>query len=297
MTIKRLFELIDGGVGSGVAESHCPWIRVRRYLSSPVSTIFVSHSPLYRHRSLHLLSTGEERASRLAIWLGAIEVREQMPMWPDGHKHPLSGWDEDRDRSLSQIRGLLQIAHDLGIKHGFYPGTNIPFVATTDLMIRHGVPPNDQLALWQCKPASHRRSLRNQRSLERLALEAAYAVEVGATSRTIFSDTLSERFHENLFWLEPLRSEIDAFGQSVQLRDFAAEFMLSATDYSIDASRCKAAKACQASAERSHQFFRMAAWGELIDIDLSRPIYMNQELQRDHGDIYGSVRKELLGAA
>ncbi|SCK32749.1 TnsA endonuclease N terminal [Variovorax sp. HW608] len=296
MTKKRLFALIDGGVGCGIGESYCSWIRVRRRLSSPISTIFVSHTPLYRYRSLHLLSTGEERASRIATWLGATEIREQMPMWPGEHEHPLTGWDIDRDAFLPPLRGMLEIAHDLGIKHGVYPGTDIPFVATTDLMIRHGTPPKDRLALWQCKPATQRQSPRSRRVVQRLALEERYAIEAGAFSKIMYSDSLPERFHENLLWLEPLRSEIEAFGRSNQLIDFAHEFMRLANSDSIEVCRIKAAKKTGLDLEYSHTFFRMAAWGGLIDIDLTQPIYMNKMLNRSSEAFRDRLRRELLDA-
>lgn len=292
MSASRLFKLIDGGWGSGVGEQYCPWIRVRRLLTSKVSHVHAAHCPLYRHRQLQLLSDEEDYAMRLATWLGAIEVREQFPLWPDAHENPRGGWHPERDRSLRDAPGLLEIAKEAGIDHGRFAGTSIPYVATTDLLLRVGIPPDDKLVLWQCKPKGE---LKVTRVRERIELEVRYARAIGALHRVIHKDVVPLRVHANLKWLQPLRSEVDGFGCSTQLRDFASEFMERSKSDPIHQCRREAAAAVRIPAQMGDNFFRMAAWGGLIDIDLAQPVLMTRQLRRDPNQLHTSLRRRLIG--
>lgn len=290
----RLYDMIDAGVGGSVGENYCAWIRIRRRLSSPVSTLHVEHTPLYSHRSLHLLSDEEDRMARIFVWLGVTEVREQMPMWPDPHRLPLLGWHLDRDRSLGDAPGLLEIAKKAGINHGRYWATKIPFIATTDLMVRFGIPPNDRLILCQCKPRKLAEAPENGRKRERLVLETLYAQAIGAYSIVIHEDYLPIVFHENLSWLEPLRSEFLIAQASQQIFDFAHAFMRRCDSDPIEACVEYAASRTKMDRLAGHASFRMAAWAGLIDLDLLQPIQLTRLLRRDGGRLRAQITQELL---
>lgn len=293
VTWDRLYDMIDAGVGGSIGENYCAWMRIRRQLSSPVSTLHVEHTPLYSHRGLHLLSDDEDRMARIFVWLGATEVREQMPMWPDPHGLPLSGWHPDRDQSLGEAPGLLEIAKAAGISHGRYYATKIPFIATTDLMVRFGIPPNDRLILCQCKPRKIAEAPKNGRTRERLILETLYAKAIGACAVVIHEDYLPSVFHENLIWLEPLRSEILNARTSQQIFDYAHAFMRRCDSDPIEACVEYAASSTGMDLITGHASFRMAAWAGLIDADLLKPIQMTRLLQRDGGRLRAHVAREL----
>ncbi len=80
----------------------------------------------------HLRSDAERNSLLLLYWLGACDVRDQFPIWPWPHFHPSMGLP-GHDRAL-KMPGLLEIAREAGIDHGVYVGTNIPYVATVDLV-------------------------------------------------------------------------------------------------------------------------------------------------------------------
>ncbi|WP_218153667.1 TnsA endonuclease N-terminal domain-containing protein [Variovorax sp. OK605] len=243
---------------------------------------------------MHLLSDEEDRMARIFVWLGATEVREQMPMWPDPHRLPLFGWHPDSDPSLGEAPGLLEIAKKAGINHGRYWATKIPFIATTDLMVRFGVPPNDRLILCQCKPRKLAEAPENGRKRERLVLETLYALAIGAYSIVIHEDYLPSVFHENLIWLEPLRSEFLVAQASQQIFDFAHAFMRRCDSYPIEACVEYAASRTRMNRVAGHASFRMAAWAGLIDADLLHPIQLTRLLRRDGGRLRAQITQELL---
>lgn len=297
MTQVKLAALIKQGLGSNRDARYLPWIRVRRRLTSKVSNLFVIPSVLYERRGLHLLSGLEHRAALLAQWLGATELREQFPMWPDPHQHPLSGIDPERDKTLAQMPGLLEIARNAGIRHGVYPGTKIPFVATSDIVLRLGHPPNDRLVLWACKPLAVMLDAERQRTLERLELERLYAVAAGATSVVIDDSTFKKNeLAKNLDWLTPLHSELLVFAGSTRLEDFSQSLDERLKTLPIRVASELAGRKVRADLQLSHQLFRLAVWSGLTDIDLSKPILMTRFAALGGRKLKRQIAQHLLGA-
>ena len=298
MTLDRLYALIAQGFGQGRDEAYKPWIRVTRSLSSPKSNVFVAQVPIHE-RGLHLLAGTEYNAGQLASWLGALEVREQFPLWPSPSRSPLWGLHPERDRTLVPAPGLLEIAADAGIDHGTYVGGNIPFVATTDLVLRIGVPPNDKLVFWSVKPLEKIvRGKSAARIRERLELERRYAVAVGAHHGVIDGTEMTRSLVENLDWFRPLRSELLAFRKTQCIEDFAAAFEGLAVDgdplrVCIDA----AGEQCSIPPNRVQAFFRAATWLGLTDVDLGVSVLMTKPPTRGGGARKLQLRKALLGDA
>lgn len=294
MTLRRLHAGIEAGWGQGRDERYQPWIRVRRKLSSPVSNLYVLHIPLYAERSVHLLSMLERIAAQVALWLGATEVREQHPMWPDEHANPAQG-GEDEPSIQSIVPGLLDIAKDAGIRHGVYPGTGIPFIATTDLLLSvPAIGGGSRPVMWPCKPDELQVA---PRAAERLALEHLYAKAAGAFCKVFSTSLIPKLLPQHLDWFMPRNLTIQAFGTTSMLIDFAAAFMEVARERSISASRLYAATQVGISqTEMQHLFFRLSCWQGLIPIDFSEPIIMSRLLKIDRG-LKENLRSELFGAA
>lgn len=297
MERNRLTELINDGYGQGRNDGYCPWIRIRRRLISPVSNLVVLSTPLYDWRSLHLLSGDEDRAANLALWLGATEVREQFPAWPDPHEHPISGLCRDRDRNLSTAPGMRDIARDCGIVHGVYPSTKIPFVATVDLALRVGEPPHDRLVLWSCKPLELMLAKGSERQLERLELERRYARAIGALNIVINGSEAPRRFFARLDWFRPLHDEMLVFARSAALEDFVAHFLHICGSMPLNRAVRAVGQRYHLSPDLSHRLFRMASWLGHIDLDFMKPISMSRPINRDGGVTRKRLRMELLGWA
>jgi hypothetical protein len=299
MTLEHLSAMKAAGLGRGRDVNYQSWIRIRRRLTSPVSNLFVLPTPLYALRGLHLLSGLEHRAALLALWLGVKEIREQFPMWPDPHVHPLAGIFPDRDKHLDLAPGLLDIAKANGIKHGNYPTTRIPFVATSDLVLRIGDPPDDRLVFWACKPLELMlKAPRCIRICERLELENLYSSAVNALSVVVdgvlFSTT---KLADNLDWLTPLHSEMLSIGTTSRLLEFAGRLSDLGTVTPLREAIHAAGGAVGLEHEESQAHFRMAAWQGLIDIDLTRPVLMTDFMVRGGHDVRRQLAKEYLGVA
>lgn len=297
MTDRRLRQLCDAGVGSGVHESYQSWIRVRRHLRAPVSNITAFPSLLYE-RHHHFLSDIEVKAYRVALWLGVSEAREQKPYWPLPHAHPITGWDLLRDLSTDEVPGTLEIARDLGIDHGVYPGTKIAFVATTDLMLRIGYPPNDRLVLWPCKPSDflNDRGPDKARMHERLLLESTYARSIGAHIATFTETSVSETLLNNLSLYQPTRLQLLDAHASAQFADFVG-FFEELAEVGAPLRDCCAfsAQKVLASKERSFELFGLGAWSGAIDIDLNSHVLMTRPIRRPRPGELAQLRKILLG--
>lgn len=297
MTELRLKQLRDAGVGSGVHEAYQAWIRVRRHLRSPVSNSTAFRSPMYQ-RPLHLLSDIEVMACRVALWLGVSEIREQKPYWPWNHIHPIAGWDPLRDLSAPEVPGSIQIASELGLKHGYYPGTSIYFVGTTDLMLRVGYPPNDRLVLWACKPHDflQNRTPEFGRMHERLEIEKTYARYISAHWTTFTDKTIGEKLGRNLALFEPTRTQLLAAQASSQFDDFVGYFEEWATS-GLPIRDCVALSAQKVSTTKAHGFdlFHLGAWSGLIDVDLSVDVLTTKPVQRADRATIADLRRALLG--
>lgn len=254
-----------------------PWIRIRRRLSSPVSNLMLLPTPVHA-RPLHLLARTESAAALIAVWLGATEIREQFPLWPEVHLAPFSGIRDDDGFERHMLPGLMSIAEDLGIKHGFYPGTKLPFVATTDLLVRFGEAGRQRFAFWACKPAEQlRRGARGaERRWERIRLEKAYAAQCGSVHRVLDGEQFERRLTDNLDWLTPLRSDWLQYEGSAVLEDFSGYCAEQLRSVPVRVAVAAAAEANGLDKANMLKFpwllFRIAAWRGDFDIDLSQPL-------------------------
>lgn len=299
MTLGRLQGLILQGFGQGRGEEYTPWIRVTRG-NAPRKSNHVVAVTHVQARPLHLLSRLEYRAVRLAMWLGAVEVREQFPLWPwAGGPHPMAGLDEMRDHALPATPGLLAIAKKAGIRHGHFVGApDLPYVATTDLVIRVGDAPNERLAFWSCKPAAVLADpKRGPAAKERIELERLYARAVGA-HHAVYDGTCEPGvLSANLDWLEPPRSEMKDAALTVGRAAFALAFNQTNSEEATESRIQAAAAQLDMALPLAQQHFRAAAWLGTIDADLSFPIIMSRPLMTGGTQLKRQLFAQLMGGA
>lgn len=298
MTLDRLYGLIAQGFGQGRNDDYKSWIRVTRSLSSPKSNILVVHLPIHA-RGLNLLAGTEYNAGDLAAWLGALEIREQLPLWPSEALSPLHGLHAERDLLLPLAPGLVEIAKDAGIDHGTYVGGDIPYVATTDLVLRIGRPPHDRLVFWSVKPLEKIVVGESAaRVRERLELERRYAIAVNACHQVIDGTEMTSSLIANLGWLMPTRSSLNEFASSNYLEDYAGAFESNAASGDpLGACIDSAGRQCSIEPERVQAIFRTAAWLGRIDVDLGVPILMSKPPTRGGKQRKLRMQNELLGGA
>ncbi len=294
MTQGKLAHLLAAGYGSGRDEGYRAWIRVRRKLSSPVSNLHCMTSPVYA-RALNLLSGLEHAAANVALWLQCNEIREQHPFWPWDHPHPGRGRHPDLDKNFQVAPGLLEIAKSAGIKHGVYPGTNVPFVATIDFTLSIGSWANSTFVHWSCKPWKILSdSASRGRILERIEMERLYSEAIGARHVVVDGRLFSAQLIGQLDWFRPLRSEMLNPAIVGPMRAFSEHFMSVAED-SLTAAKQFAAQKTGTPEHLVDVIFRTAAWLGHIDLDFSRPIVMSRPLKRDYRGFKSSLSAALLG--
>ncbi len=295
MTTKKLNEAVRHGFGQGRGESYQSWIRVRRKLSSKVSKLQSMATPLYAHR-VHLLSGLEKQAANVGLWLGAKELREQRPAWPDEHEHPGSGMHPDLDKLLPRVRGLLDVAKELGVAHGVYVGTKIPFVATFDFTWAIGPWERQQLINWGCKPRELLETAKNRtRMKERIAMEEVNSADSAALHRTIDGTQWTQQLANNLDAWKPLRSHLGSFLHTNAVEDFAWHFMSVADEASVLQAMNHAAQVSCIPNNLKNCYFGAAAWNGLIDIDFRQTVEMHQRLKRDVRNFKAELRRALFG--
>ena len=298
MTAEKLARLEAEGFGQGRYECYRPWIRVRRSLSSPVSSQHVFEIPGHG-RHAHLLSGLEQQFALLAGWLGALEVREQFPVHPRPARHP--GYDPTFRYPVAgaaeMLPGIADIARDAGIDPGIYPGTNLPFVLTTDLVLLSRDANKYRLAYWPVKPSDELDGPNGSRRRERLELEARHAALAGADFRLMTDETVGRKFMENLQDCKPWRGDVEQWSGDDRLYRFAEGFNSCRGAKLRDAWAAAGAFAGLEKSPFRRRLFNVAVWLGLLDVHLSKDLYPHLAVPWGGLAQRTKMRQRLLGVS
>jgi hypothetical protein len=92
-------------------------------------------------------------AALAALWIGGLDARENFPMWPFNHPHPLSDWPlgEPTDRLCY---GLMDLASDEQERKRLRLRASKGFAPEVTLNITYGDQAHPQSCLLACVPAS-----------------------------------------------------------------------------------------------------------------------------------------------
>lgn len=290
--LDKVISAIRAGAGQGRGDDYQPWIRIRRNFSSPVSHQ-VLESVGINARNHHFLSTLEFKTGLLTSYLGlSHELREGLPLWPYEHPHP------DADLSLTAIQpkrapGLLDIAHLAGIKHGYYVGTKVPYIASIDLLHTLTLGNKRLLLGISCKPAQ--KVLDNERVRERLELERLYCESIGALHVIEYGLGFDKTLIKHLSDYKPFTSQIRAYRGRQQLTDFAGHFEEQADEIPIREAVSVARTKVGLDAEMGFLFLRLAMWLHLVDIDLAQALKMGSVARRGSARVLEQLRARYLG--
>ena len=297
MTRSRLQSLILQGFGQGRGDAYKPWIGVGRANSARESNHQVAVTSC-QSAPLHLLSDLEVKASRVASWLGAIEIRTQFPLFPwAGHPHPNSGVNAELDAKLAPTKGLLEIASRAKISHGNWVGApDLPYVATTDLLVERGDRPSTTLYFWSVKPAALLENHpKRKRMKERIELERLYAESVGGKHVLYDGSKVSEELLANLGWMEPLRVERVSPNRCADRARFVKHFQKSSSREALRDRISRAAASAGISQSEGGAHFRAAAWLTEVDIDLNQPVVMSEPMKTGGSSFKNALFTSLTG--
>ena len=283
---------LRAGAGQGRGEAYQPWIRIRRGFSSPVShQVFASVGVHLRNH--HFLSKLEFHTALVTAYLGSVELRECLPMWPYEHPHP--NFDDEASPRLApdSVPGLLDIAAEAGIDHGTFVGTKIPYVGTIDLMHKRPADSGPRYVGISCKP--HEIIHRSERARERLELDRRYCLAIGAWHVIEDGRGLHPEVVKNLLWLCPLTSEIKEHRGTNQLQDFAGFFDECTNAMPLlDGALTAGARCGLNERDDAFRFLRLGIWMHLVDIDLSQTIRMTRPMHRGAENVLAPLRRRYL---
>jgi hypothetical protein len=245
-------------------------------------------------RTAHYWSRGEFHFALLLFWLGVQDLREQFPLWPNAHPHPLVGAFGSEDMEFKWSRGLLKIAADAGIDHGVEFGTNIPYVATIDLLATVRQKNGLKLIGFSSKPIGNSDVEVKNRTLERLELERRYFVEIEAAYFVTSSTLVPSLFAGQLEWWFDCAT-LHFASELLPLADSFANFLNSHLDFSIAEAVTSAAESLSITLDKGWLLFRHCAWTQKIDIDPSVQILTSHPVKSGGHALRAELRKKYFG--
>lgn len=292
--IHAIAKACRDGAGQGREDLYKPWIRIRRNFSSPYSHQAFSSVAL-RPTNHHFLSKLEFHTALHCAYLGATELRECLPEWPHDHPHPHSGLLDDDEFRGSDVCGLLDIARHAGIDHGVYVGTNVPYVASLDLMFRFPWKRRWRYVGISCKPEQIFRQ--SSRAQERVELDRFYCNAID--TRHVLEDgaAFNQVLVQQMQWMLPLTSEARCAERKSKLCDFAGRFEELAEDRPVLSAVLGAGNRLRLNREDSLSLFRQCVWLHLIDIDLTKHVQMRKQINRGGPAVIAALKARYLGVS
>lgn len=295
ITRKKIREWIESGYGQGHGANYKPWLQLGRGRFVPKSIHGWYINPTTSAQQT-FFSENERVAGIVGTWLGAIDSRPQFPCFPFVHPHPLEDAPGREASPLPWSRGTLALATDAGIDHPVYPGTDIYYVLTFDVLFT--LPPRERpgLAAVAGKDAKQTRSDVPARNLvENLELQRRCAADIGAqfitwdqltcpsdlvkNLRSIYSSAvIPESLPCHPYYLEFLefaRAKIESWPVRKILQAFASKSGLSVMDVTF--------------------LFDHAAWTQEIPVDLSKPMLRSRPAPLWDGKWIAEMRQAMFG--
>jgi hypothetical protein len=293
MTNAKICERIQLGHGTGHGAQYLPWLTLRRKNVSPNSNQVVSWMPPLR-RTAHYFSRGEYHTALLLLWLGVDDLREQFPLWPAPHPHPLYGSPLQSNAPLTWAKGLLTIAEEAGIAHGVELGTRVPYVASLDLLATVALPTRIALAAFSSKPIPNAGSAVSWRTRERLELERRYAEDVGSSyfvSHSALIPCLTAGQLET--WIDA--STLHCAARLAEHVGHFAELLNCNIAAPINEAVADAADALMLPLDDGWFLFRHCCWTQAIDIDPSKRILTSRPVVKGGHRLRDRLREQLFG--
>lgn len=292
VTWERIWERLEAGAGCGFGENYVPLLQIKRWNPSPMSVQVAKSVPPFR-RICHFFSHSEWLLALLFAWLGA-HVREQFPAWPWAHPHPEYDRNPEVDATLPWSDGMEAICRDMGIKHGVFFGTDIPYIWTLDLCLHLPWVENPAKAccLVSVKPLESERYLYIDpldRGPEKLEAERRYAQALGVPyfigDRTLYPGPLLAQ----LEYLSEAAVLPDSHPLALTLNRFLSRHGREVSSNPIKDVTERLWKDYQATSEEATFLLNHMLWNQLIDCDLS--VHINESFPPQEG---GKLLKNAL---
>lgn len=299
MTCKRLEQLIEEGRGIGTGDQYLPWIQITRSGTSKTSNQSSMRMPCLGRRCC-FLSQGERYLAHVLWWAGALDVREQFPLWPWPHANPHS--EVDCTREWSKHPGMIEVARGAGIRLYPYPGMKIPAVLTIDLLVTIQLDQATHPTLLgiSCKPQEQYVQAQSvDRLRERLELDRRYCQTAGIKHVLLHPEQLPSSLPRQLEWLAPraTRAEIETLRRSNRYEDFVSHLTQHACNVPVSDAIQSAKRKVGWSKLKAESAARTAFW--LLDVDANplRSIEFHEPLHLGGRALKQEIRRRIFGEA
>ena len=174
-TEKKIQRMEADGHGQGVGAASKPWIEVNMVSSLGRSRRVWSPKT---DRTHHLLSDVEYRLFLALEWPTAItDIREQFPL----------------DRDVTQ-----DVARQLGIRHPYYPATQVPTVMTVDFLVTRI---RDGCECLEAFNAKRTEEAEDENSLAKLEIQRATLELIEIPHHLVFHSDIPAQKVKNIDWI------------------------------------------------------------------------------------------------
>jgi len=290
-----LDERLDAGRGYGHGDAYRPWLWVHRKNTPGQGNQVVDPLPGYR-RASHFMAQVEWHVALLCVYLRALDVREQFPLWPFPHPHPLADHPETQQHRPRQCPGLIKIANKLGVDHGLEVGSDVPYVASLDLLVTLKRKKGMGLAGIALKP--HELILSSEskvRVIERLQMEKVCMDHYAATHVVVDRGLIGDHTGGNMeFFSSGARVPSALQLESLQT-DFKSVFIEAASETSISEGINRASRSTRLDPLSANLLWRHLTWRRQIEVDITAPLEMGQPLRCGGQAIARALAVELFG--
>jgi len=297
MTLEKLSRLAAEGRGQGHGAAYKPLLPLTRKTLSPKSFNGFKLLPMLGRHG-HFRSLNEWYVALFVLWLQVGDLREQYPLWPWRHPHPLYGRLDYQPVEVPYSRGLVQIAKTLGIKHGVSVGTCLPYVASEDLMVTLTDRSPPRGVMISCKPGNmfDEEGL-TPRNVERLHLARAYAEDLAMPWWLASAADIPATLCAQLDGLE--RKAVPYSDRMAALVEPFAEHLEEKIATGRELEYCRASLIARLKIEPAEYdwLFDNAIWHRRISLDPRVPWYMGRPAVRTDFAWVDAPRRYLFGGA
>jgi hypothetical protein len=301
ITEALLTRYMSEGRGLGFGEDYRSFIQLARWNASPVSVQTIGRVPPFRRR-MHFLSRSEWLIALLLAWIGC-HVREQVPMWPWRSPHLLCGLNASLDPQLPWSPGTLALSASAGVRHGYFIGTRIPYIWTLDLVATMAWLPPEEItaAVVSVKPLSGEQYTGDtdplSRGPEKLEVERLFSqallLPYFVADRTLFPRNVLGQLE-----LFSAGAYLDANSSLLIARDE----LLRRRGATLEAEPpCEWQRMLQTDHDLTENEAGLVVhniiWHQLIDVDLSRELQMEDQVAPGGRKLQNALRCHLLERA
>lgn len=279
ITERLLKGYVSEGRGFGHGEDYLAWIQLRRWNASPVSVQTRGSIPPFG-RPASFLCRSEWLLALVLSWVGC-HVREQFPMWPWPHMHPLYGLTLAQDEELLRSSGTLALCKRAGIDHGTFLGTLYPYIWTMDLCATLAWLPADEqtCALISVKPLSGEMYTGDidpiARGPEKLEVERLFGLELELPYFVSDRSTYPGALLGNLEWLSNAAMVPTGHPVAIALASFLQQHGPTLNCCPPNEWKARLQTDFSLSIAEADTAIQNILWHQVVDVDLSHDLNMD----------------------